>query len=63
MNGRHLVGVSILAGIGFTVALFIVGLAFVDGGLIADAKVGILAASVLAGIGGYLVLRSTRPAT
>lgn len=63
MNGRHLVGVSILAGIGFTVALFIVGLAFVDGGLIADAKVGIFAASVVAGIGGYLVLRSTRLAT
>jgi NhaA family Na+:H+ antiporter len=63
MNGRHLVGVSILAGIGFTVALFIVGLAFVDEGLIADAKVGIFAASVVAGIGGYLVLRSTRPAT
>jgi NhaA family Na+:H+ antiporter len=63
MNGRHLVGVSILAGIGFTVALFIVGLAFVDGALITDAKVGIFAASVVAGIGGYLVLRSTRPTT
>lgn len=58
MNTRHLVGVSVLAGIGFTVALFIVGLAFSDSVLIADAKVGIFAASIVAGIGGYLVLRS-----
>jgi NhaA family Na+:H+ antiporter len=63
MNGRHLVGVSILAGIGFTVALFIVGLAFRDPGLIADAKVGIFAASIVAGVGGYLFLRSSRPST
>jgi len=63
MNGRHLLGVSILAGIGFTVALFIVGLAFVDPELIAEAKVGIFAASIVAGVGGYLVLRSSRPSS
>lgn len=61
MDTRHLIGVSVLAGIGFTVSLFIVNLAFSDAALIADAKVGILAASIVAGIGGYLILRSSRP--
>jgi Na+:H+ antiporter, NhaA family len=63
MNGRHLAGVSVMAGIGFTVALFVVSLAFTDPELVADAKVGIFAASVVAGLSGYLVLRSSRPAT
>lgn len=57
MSGRHVVGVSSLAGIGFTVALFIVGLAFVDPELIADAKVGIFAASIVAGVAGFVILR------
>jgi NhaA family Na+:H+ antiporter len=61
MDTRHLIGVSVLAGIGFTVSLFIVNLAFSDAALIADAKIGILAASIVAGIGGYLILRSRRP--
>ncbi|MEF2231510.1 MAG: Na+/H+ antiporter NhaA [Pseudodesulfovibrio sp.] len=47
-----------LAGIGFTMSLFIAALAF-DGspGLLAGAKVGVLAASCLAGAAGYAVLR------
>jgi NhaA family Na+:H+ antiporter len=61
MTPGHLVGVSLLGGIGFTVALFIVGLAFTDPTLIAEAKVGILAASVIAGLAGYLALRTVRP--
>ncbi|MBW3533997.1 MAG: Na+/H+ antiporter NhaA [Gemmatimonadetes bacterium] len=53
----HVVGTSLLAGVGFTVSLFITGLAFTDPGTIAEAKVGILVASLTAGIVGFLVLR------
>jgi NhaA family Na+:H+ antiporter len=57
----HLLGVAALAGIGFTVSLFITGLAFDDPALQASAKVGILAASILAGLlGSMLLLRSKR---
>ena len=52
----HILGAGLLAGIGFTVSLFIAGLAFDDAKLIADAKLGILAASLLAGICGYVYL-------
>jgi NhaA family Na+:H+ antiporter len=57
-----LVGVSFVTGIGFTVALFIAGLAFPgDAALLDEAKVGILAGSLAAGVIGALVLRATRP--
>ncbi|MBN2113573.1 MAG: Na+/H+ antiporter NhaA [Acidimicrobiia bacterium] len=54
---RHIVGVAAVAGIGFTVALFIDGLAFSDPLLADRAKLGIFAGSILAGVLGYLVLR------
>jgi NhaA family Na+:H+ antiporter len=53
----HLLGASAVAGIGFTVSLFMTELAFDDGALIAEAKVGILAASILAGALGWFILR------
>jgi NhaA family Na+:H+ antiporter len=57
-----LLGVSIVAGIGFTVALFIAGLAFPgDPALLDEAKLGILAGSLAAGVAGALVLRATAP--
>jgi NhaA family Na+:H+ antiporter len=53
----HLVGVAALAGIGFTVSLFVAGLAFAPGSPTEDqAKIGILAASVLAAAIGTVVL-------
>ncbi|MDQ3305487.1 MAG: Na+/H+ antiporter NhaA [Actinomycetota bacterium] len=52
----QLVGVATVAGIGFTVSLFIAGLAFDDPALVAAAKVGILAASALAALAGSLIL-------
>jgi len=52
----HFIGVGLLAGIGFTVSLFITGLAFTDQALIADGKMGILAASFVAGTVGFLYL-------
>lgn len=50
-------GVGILAGVGFTVALFISGLSFEDETSVALAKVAVLAASLIAGIIGYFYLR------
>ncbi len=57
---RHIVGISAIAGIGFTVSLFVTGLAL-DGGTLQDeAKVGILVASIVASAIGVLILRSAR---
>jgi Na+:H+ antiporter, NhaA family len=49
-----IVGVGILAGLGFTVSLFISGLSFEDENIVATAKVAVLAASLLAGSLGYI---------
>jgi len=56
ISWRHLIGVGLLAGIGFTMSLFIASLAFNDGPEIATAKMAILIASVVSGVGGYLLL-------
>jgi NhaA family Na+:H+ antiporter len=54
----QLLGLAMVAGVGFTVALFVTSLSF-DAAATADAaKIGILAGSTLAGVGGFLVLRS-----
>jgi NhaA family Na+:H+ antiporter len=53
----HVVGIGMLGGIGFTVSLLITDLAFSDLAMIDEAKLGILAASVLAGVGGFVFLR------
>jgi len=50
-----LVGGGMLAGIGFTMALLIAGLAF-EGTLLQAAKLGILAASVISAAGGLTLL-------
>jgi NhaA family Na+:H+ antiporter len=55
---RHVIGMAGLAGIGFTVSLFVTGLAFDDPALVDQAKLGVLTASVLAAGIGSLVLRS-----
>lgn len=52
----HITGAGLLAGIGFTVSLFITGLAFTSDQLVADGKMGILAASVIAGAVGFTYL-------
>ncbi|HET8538302.1 MAG TPA: Na+/H+ antiporter NhaA [Anaeromyxobacter sp.] len=58
----RLLGASAVAGIGFTVALFIAALAFPErADLLDEAKLGILAGSLAAGVVGALVLRSTPP--
>ena len=55
-------GVAAIAGIGFTVAIFIAGLAFEDLGLQDLAKIGILVGSLLAAVIGVLLLRLSGPA-
>ena len=57
MTRRMLVGAGILGGVGFTMALFIAGLAFPDTRQLDGAKLGILGASALAGAIGYILLR------
>ena len=55
----HITGVGVLAGIGFTVSLFISALAFDDAAQLDAAKTAILVASLAAGISGYLILKGT----
>jgi NhaA family Na+:H+ antiporter len=54
---------GMIAGIGFTVSLFIGGLAFKDGALVDQAKIGIFGGSLLIGLAGLLVLRRLSPET
>ena len=49
---RHVYGAGWLAGIGFTMSLFITDLAFSGDSLVEAAKLGILAASLIAGVVG-----------
>jgi NhaA family Na+:H+ antiporter len=58
----HIYGVGWLTGIGFTMSLFIASLAFGVSPLLSTAKVGILTASVIAGVGGWLILRASSSA-
>ena len=53
----HLLGGSVLAGIGFTISLFIAQLAFDDPVLLERAKIGVLAGSLVAAVAGSLLLR------
>jgi NhaA family Na+:H+ antiporter len=53
-----LVGMASVAGIGFTMSLFIADLAFSQAGILDAAKIGILGASLVAGAAGFLLLRS-----
>jgi NhaA family Na+:H+ antiporter len=60
---RHIAGMAVLAGVGFTVSLFITGLAFEQQALQDEAKVGVLVASALAAaIGSVVLLGAPRPA-
>ena len=60
-NWLHMVGVSLLAGIGFTMSLFIGSLSFSDLSLMNDVRLGVLVASLVAAVSGYVVLRMAGP--
>lgn len=58
INNQQIIGVSFLAGIGFTMAIFIASLAFENSPMYIDsAKVGILIGSLISAVIGYLILR------
>ena len=52
----HLFGAGLLAGVGFTMSLFIGMLAFPDAGRAADIRLGVLCGSILSALAGYLWL-------
>jgi NhaA family Na+:H+ antiporter len=58
---RHMTGMALLAGIGFTVSLFIADLAFRGAELLPAAKASVLAASILAALAGGLYLAFALP--
>ncbi|MDP5044182.1 MAG: Na+/H+ antiporter NhaA, partial [Leeuwenhoekiella sp.] len=58
---QHIIGTSFLAGIGFTMAIFVSNLAFASDPIYnLSAKMGILIGSLIAAILGYLILRFKR---
>ncbi len=63
LRWSHLAGAALLAGIGFTVAIFIANLSFdaEQTELLEAAKIGIFAASIVAAVLGFSVLRGVKP--
>src|SRR5579884_3800514 len=59
VTGAQIVSVGTIAGIGFTVSLFISALAFADPAQLDAAKTAVLTASLLAGVSGYVLLSRT----
>jgi NhaA family Na+:H+ antiporter len=59
LKWKNIIGTGFLAGIGFTMSIFIALLAFDDPGLILSSKLAIFAGSVIAGLSGFLILRLT----
>ncbi len=58
---RRLAGAAAVAGIGFTLSIFVAELAFPSGVLLDRARLGVLVASVIAGGLGFAILRGDRP--
>jgi NhaA family Na+:H+ antiporter len=56
-----MLGIGLLAGIGFTMSLFIASLAFADPALLSQAKIGVLAASLIASLAGLALLSRALP--
>jgi Na+:H+ antiporter, NhaA family len=59
LNWTHIAGIALLAGIGFTMSMFITNLAFDDQEIIIASKMSILFASFCAAILGFLILKRT----
>lgn len=59
----QMLGAGLLAGIGFTMSLFIGNLAFPGPEHAADIRIGVLAGSILSAIAGYIVLANSTPKT
>lgn len=62
VNFKQVIGIALLAGVGFTMSIFVANLAFYGNAYLLDsAKAGILIGSLIAGISGYMVLRMSSP--
>ncbi|SMG42429.1 sodium/proton antiporter, NhaA family [Marivirga sericea] len=61
LRWQHIIGIGLIAGIGFTMSLFITNLAFGDPGLEKISKISILLASLIAALGGIATLLLTKP--
>ncbi len=59
VSWRQMIGVGCLAGVGFTMSLFIANLAFGATALNSAAKLGILAGSLISGLVGFLILKTS----
>ncbi|WP_165062447.1 Na+/H+ antiporter NhaA [Adlercreutzia sp. ZJ154] len=56
VNWMHMLGASILGGVGFTMAIFVANLAYTSSVFVSEAKLAILLASLFAGVVGFLFL-------
>ena len=63
MDLRAMIGLGLMCGIGFTMSLFIASLAYHDTDAYGSAVLGVLMASLLSAVGGWLWLRATLPRT
>ena len=61
LRWKHIIGMGMIAGIGFTMSLFITNLAFIDPEFIKISKISILIASLVAALGGIITLLFTKP--
>lgn len=57
LTWRHVLGISLLGGIGFTMSIFIANLAFTESSVITSSKIAILLASVFSAIAGLIILK------
>jgi len=55
-NWLHIYGIACLAGVGFTMSLFIGGLSFADADMMNQVRMGVLSGSIASGILGYVAL-------
>ncbi len=60
MTVKNMLGIGLLASIGFTMSLFVTSLAFSNPEYVTQAKIGIFAASIIAAIAGFLVLSTNK---
>ncbi len=59
MNFKQIYGAALLCGVGFTMSLFIGGLAFGNATPLFDDRLGIIMGSIVSGIAGYMMLKAT----
>lgn len=59
MNYKQIYGAALLCGVGFTMSLFIGGLAFAGETPLFDERLGIIMGSIVSGIAGYMMLKAT----